>query len=72
MPRPLPGAYGWVLGASGPSLGGAHDTDNYALTGAEIDASTAASIERWREENAEFLTGGTGTVQDYAITPEDD
>jgi len=70
--RNLTAAEGTVQGASGPSLGGAHDTGNYAITGAEIDASTAASIERWREENAEFLTGGTGTVQDYAITPEDD
>ena len=71
--RTLTAAGGTVDGASGPSLGGAHATTNYAETGAEIDASAAATIQKWREENAAFFSAtGTATAQDYVITPGDD
>jgi len=68
--RSLTATQGTVSGATGPSLGGAHSTPNYAGTGAQIDASTEAGIEQWRQQNAEFFAAdGSGTVLDYVIKP---
>lgn len=70
--RHLTGAEGAVGGTSSPSLAGAHSTANYSATGALIDSSTDETIDRWRRENAEFLSGdGTGTAQQYVISPQD-
>jgi hypothetical protein len=63
-----------ALDTGSPGLGGAHSTSNYATTGHDIDVSTAATIERWRAENAEFFTPGAdqpATATRYQISRSD-
>jgi len=52
-----------------PSLGAAHDLDNYADTGALADGSDNDSITAWQAANSEFFSG-TASGQDYALTPQ--
>lgn len=61
--RELSDVEGTLDGVRGP--GAAHSTDNYAQTGAQVDASSDASIERWRSENEQFF--GQGRRARYAI-----
>ena len=49
-------------------LAAAHGTAGYARTGAEIDVSSDASIEAWRETNRAFLDG-EATATRYQVVP---
>jgi hypothetical protein len=64
--RELSDAEGTVDGVTGP--GGAHAVPNYVQTGAEVDGSDSATLEQWREDNAQFM-GGEATSTRYQISP---
>jgi hypothetical protein len=63
--RELTDAEGTLDGQRGP--GGAHSTDTYAGTGADVDASDDPGIEQWRQDQQQFLDG-TGTRTRYQIS----
>lgn len=51
-------------------VGAAHSTRNYQETGAQIDASTTATMERWRDQNAQFFSDEPSTANRYQISPD--
>lgn len=63
--RELSDPEGTVDGARGP--GGAHATRNYTETGVQVDASDSATLEQWRRDNAQFMTG-EGAATRYQIS----
>ncbi len=68
--RDLPGADATAPGTASPNPGLAHSTENYATTGAMIDASGDPGLDAWRERNAQFFSGtGTATASRYPVTP---
>lgn len=65
--RELSDAEGTVEGVRGP--GAAHSLPSYAATGAQVDASDSATLEQWREQNQQYMTGDA-TATRYQISPE--
>lgn len=64
--RELSDAEGTDEGVRG--AGAAHSVPNYTKTGTEVDASSSATLEQWREDNAQFM-GEDAEITRYQISP---